>query len=82
MNKLIYLFLLLFIFNSCSYEPILSKKKYIFCHIDHRLRESSNKEAKETKKNLHQSISLPGLANTETTLQLFNNSTIIFCVHN
>ena len=29
-----------------------TKKKYIFCHIDHRLRESSNKEAKETKKNL------------------------------
>ena len=30
MNKLIYLFLLLFIFNACSYEPILSKKKNNF----------------------------------------------------
>ena len=30
MNKLKYLFLLLFIFNACSYEPILSKKKYNF----------------------------------------------------
>ena len=29
-----------------------TKKKYIFCHVDHRLRKSSNKEAKETKKNL------------------------------
>ena len=30
MNKLKCLFLLLFIFNACSYEPILSKKKYNF----------------------------------------------------
>ncbi len=29
-----------------------TKKNYIFCHVDHRLRKSSNKEAKETKKNL------------------------------
>ena len=29
-----------------------TKKKYIFCHIDHGLRKSSNIEAKETKKNL------------------------------
>ena len=29
-----------------------TKKNYIFCHVDHRLRKSSNQEAKETKKNL------------------------------
>jgi len=31
---------------------IETKKKYIFCHVDHGLRKASNKEAKETKKNL------------------------------
>tara|TARA_B100001939_G_scaffold26590_1_gene21472 strand:- start:714 stop:1760 length:1047 start_codon:yes stop_codon:yes gene_type:complete len=29
-----------------------TKKKYIFCHVDHRLRKSSKNEAKETKKKL------------------------------